>query len=131
MGGVCCAGDSQFMRFPDRLPIPDEVLKIAQKLEDAGYETWCVGGAIRDNLLGVENHDFDLTTAAPPEEVRRLFKRTVPVGIEHGTVAVLDQDKRAHEVVTFWRDIRTGVRRDVVVCGVLVTGDVARRDVAV
>src|SRR6059058_674335 len=66
MGGVCCAGDSQFMRFPDRLPIPDEVLKIAQELEDAGYETWCVGGAIRDNLLGLENHDFDLTTAAPP-----------------------------------------------------------------
>src|SRR6266700_5647776 len=70
------------MNFPDRLPIPDEVLQIAQRLESAGYETWCVGGAIRDTLLGLENHDFDLTTAAPPEEVRRLFKRTVPVGIE-------------------------------------------------
>src|SRR2546422_11336239 len=53
------------MKFPDRLPIPPEVLKIAQQLEKAGYETWCVGGAIRDNLLGLENHDFDLTTAAP------------------------------------------------------------------
>src|SRR5438034_1333477 len=65
------------MKFPDRLPIPPEVLKIAQQLEQAGYETWCVGGAIRDNLLGLENHDFDLTTAAPPEELLRLFKRTV------------------------------------------------------
>src|SRR5438309_9598277 len=65
------------MRFPDRLPIPDEVLKIAQKLEDAGYETWCVGGAIRDNLLGLENHDFDLTTAAPPEEVRTPSESTI------------------------------------------------------
>src|SRR3989454_6497569 len=72
----------QGMKFPSRLPIPEEVLRIAKKLEDAGYETWCVGGAIRDNLLGLENHDFDLTTAAPPDEVRRLFKRTVPVGIE-------------------------------------------------
>src|SRR5437899_9315618 len=54
----------------DALPI----LRIATRLEGAGYETWCVGGAIRDNLLGVENHDFDLTTAAPPAEVRRLFK---------------------------------------------------------
>src|SRR2546422_3110596 len=71
------------MKFPDRLPIPDQVLKIARRLEKAGYETWCVGGAIRDNLLGLENHDFDLTTAAPPEEVRRLFQRTVPAGIEH------------------------------------------------
>src|SRR5689334_2662563 len=106
MGGVCCADNSALrtlhrMTFPDRLPIPAEVLRIARKLEEAGYETWCVGGAIRDNLLGLENHDFDLTTAAPPGEVRRLFKRTVPVGIEHGTVAVLDKDKRAHEVTTF------------------------------
>ena len=51
------------MDFPARLPIPDAVLRIAKQLEGAGYETWCVGGAIRDNLLKVENHDFDLTTA--------------------------------------------------------------------
>src|SRR5438876_11658452 len=69
------------MTFPVKLPIPSEVLKIAKKLEDAGFETWCVGGAIRDNLLRLENHDFDLTTSAPPAEVQRLFRRTVPVGI--------------------------------------------------
>src|SRR2546430_1606325 len=116
------------MKFPDRLPIPPEVLRIAQTLEDTGYETWCVGGAIRDNLLGLENHDFDLTTAAPPEEVRRLFKRTVPVGIEHGTVAVLDRENRAHEVTTFRRDIRTDGRHAVVEFGVSLTDDLARRD---
>src|SRR5881227_2054797 len=116
------------MKFPDRLPIPDEVLQIAQKLEQAGYETWCVGGAIRDNLLGLENHDFDLTTAAPPEDVQRLFKRTVPVGIEHGTVAVLDRNKQAHEVTTFRRDIRTDGRHAVVEFGVSLTDDLARRD---
>src|SRR2546423_10984422 len=116
------------MGFPARLPIPDTVVQIAQKLETAGYETWCVGGAIRDNLLGLENHDFDLTTAAPPEEVRRLFKRTVPVGIEHGTVAVLDRDGRAHEVTTFRRDIRTDGRHAVVEFGGSLTDDLARRD---
>src|SRR6184192_4392164 len=116
------------MKFPDRLPIPPEVLKIAQQLEKAGYETWCVGGAIRDNLLGLENHDFDLTTAAPPEDVQRLFKRTVPVGIEHGTVAVLDRNKQAHEVTTFRRDIRTDGRHAVVEFGVSLTDDLARRD---
>lgn len=125
MGEVCCAVS---MKFPDRLSIPDEVLKIAQRLEEAGFETWCVGGAIRDNLLGLENHDFDLTTAAPPEEVRRLFKHTVPVGIEHGTVAVLDRTKRAHEVTTFRRDIRTDGRHAVVEFGVSLTDDLARRD---
>src|SRR6266550_4382319 len=116
------------MKFPDRLPIPPEVLKIAQTLEDSGFETWCVGGAIRDNLLGLENHDFDLTTAAPPEEVRKLFKRTVPVGVEHGTIAVLDQQNRQHEVTTFRRDIKTDGRHAVVEFGVSLTDDLARRD---
>ena len=116
------------MPFPARLPIPDAVLRIAQQLESAGYETWCVGGAIRDNLLGVANHDFDLTTAAPPTEVRRLFKRTVPVGIEHGTIAVLDRQKRQHEVTTFRKDIKTDGRHAVVEFGVSLMDDLARRD---
>src|SRR6266576_509158 len=116
------------MAFPARLPIPDAGLGIARQLETAGYETWCVGGAIRDNLLGVENHDFDLTTAAPPAEVRRLFKRTVPVGIEHGTIAVLDQQKRQHEVTTFRKDIKTDGRHAVVEFGVSLMDDLARRD---
>ncbi len=116
------------MKFPSRLPIPAEVLKIAQTLEAAGYETWCVGGAIRDNLLGLQNHDFDLTTAAPPQEVQRLFRRTVPVGIEHGTVAVLDKANRPHEVTTFRKDIRTDGRHAVVEFGVSLMDDLARRD---
>jgi tRNA nucleotidyltransferase (CCA-adding enzyme) len=116
------------MTFPDRLPIPEEVLAIARKLEKAGFETWCVGGAIRDTLLGVPNQDFDLTTAAPPDQVRRVFKRTVPVGIEHGTVAVLDEQGGSHEVTTFRRDIQTDGRHAVVQFGVSLMDDLARRD---
>src|SRR6195256_6319189 len=116
------------MTFPARLDIPAEVMTIARTLEDAGFETWCVGGAIRDNLLGVENHDFDLTTAAPPAEVQRAFKRTVPVGIGHGTLAVLDEQKRQHEVTTFRKDIKTDGRHAVVEFGVSLMDDLARRD---
>jgi len=116
------------MTFPAQLPIPPEVLKIAQKLEDAGFETWCVGGAIRDNLLGVENHDFDLTTSAPPHDVQKVFKRTVPVGIDHGTVAVLDAHNKPHEVTTFRKDIQTDGRHAVVEFGVSLMDDLARRD---
>jgi tRNA nucleotidyltransferase (CCA-adding enzyme) len=116
------------MTFPAQLPIPPEVLRIAQKLEDAGFETWCVGGAIRDNLLGVANHDFDLTTAAPPPEVQKLFKRTIPVGIEHGTVAVLDAHNQPHEVTTFRKDIHTDGRHAVVEFGASIMDDLARRD---
>src|SRR5258708_9341707 len=116
------------MKSPSRLPIPPEVLKIAQQLEKAGYETWCVGGAVRDNLLGLEIHDFDLTTAAPPAEIQRLFQRTVPDGIEHGTIAVLDRANQAHEVTTFRKDIRTDGRHAVVEFGVSLMDDLARRD---
>jgi tRNA nucleotidyltransferase (CCA-adding enzyme) len=116
------------MKFPSRLPIPPEVLKIAQRLEDAGFETWCVGGAVRDNLLGLDNHDFDLTTAAPPPEIQRVFKRTIPVGIEHGTVAVLDAHNQPHEVTTFRKDIKTDGRHAVVEFGVSLMDDLARRD---
>ena len=116
------------MTFPTQLAIPAEVLKIAKQLEDAGFETWCVGGAIRDNLLRLENHDFDLTTAAPPAEIQKLFKRTVPVGIEHGTVAVLDGANRPHEVTTFRKDIQTDGRHAVVEFGVSLIDDLARRD---
>jgi tRNA nucleotidyltransferase (CCA-adding enzyme) len=116
------------MAFPARLAIPPEVVRIAQRIEEAGYETWCVGGAIRDALLGAPNKDFDLTTAAPPAEVQKLFKRTVPVGIEHGTVAVLDAGGHAHEVTTFRKDIKTDGRHAVVEFGVSLMDDLARRD---
>ncbi|GBD32929.1 CCA-adding enzyme [bacterium HR33] len=118
------------LRTPE-LRIPDEVLRIARRLEEAGYETWCVGGAIRDNLLGIPNADFDLATAAPPEVVRKLFRRTVPVGIEHGTVAVLDRNRQPHEVTTFRRDVVTDGRHAVVEFGASLEEDLARRDFTV
>jgi tRNA nucleotidyltransferase (CCA-adding enzyme) len=57
-----------------------------------------------------------------------LFPRTVPVGIEHGTVAVLDRHDRLHEVTSFRKDIRTDGRHAVVEFGVSLTDDLARRD---
>src|SRR6266508_2158391 len=84
---------------------PREVLKIARKLEKAGFETWCVGGAVRDALLGHEHLDWDFATAAKPEQIRSLFSRTVPVGVEFGTVGVLDDKGVMHEVTTYRRDV--------------------------
>ncbi len=116
------------MAFPATLTIPEQVLAISKKLEEAGYETWCVGGAVRDNLLGQENKDFDLATAAPPQRVLQLFKHTVPIGIDHGTVAVLDRNRQPHEVTTFRKDVQTDGRHAVVDFGVSLDEDLARRD---
>lgn len=112
----------------NRIPIPDEVLDIAQVLERAGYEAWCVGGAVRDAVLGDPNADFDLATSAPPDVVRRLFPRTVPVGLRFGTIGVLDRARRLHEVTTFRKDVETDGRHAVVEFGVSLEDDLARRD---
>jgi len=113
-----------------RLNPPAPVLEIADRLEEAGYETWCVGGAVRDALLGRPHLDWDLATAATPEEIRRVFgrRRTVPVGVEFGTVGVLDASGRLHELTTFRRDVRTDGRHAVVEYGASLDDDLARRD---
>jgi tRNA nucleotidyltransferase (CCA-adding enzyme) len=106
------------------------VLAIARRLEEAGFEAWCVGGAIRDALLGGHPLDWDLATPATPDHVRELFgkRRTIPVGIEFGTVSVLDEAGVPHELTTFRRDVRTDGRHAVVEFGASLDEDLARRD---
>ena len=113
-----------------RLDPPPEVRRIAARLTDAGFETWCVGGAVRDALLGLDHEgpDWDLATAATPSEVRALFNRTVPHGIEFGTVGVIDRAGVMHEVTTFRRDVQHDGRHAVVEFGVSIVEDLARRD---
>src|SRR3982751_1818731 len=114
----------------NRLNPPKPVLAIATQLERAGFETWCVGGAIRDALLGHPHLDWDLATSATPAQMRELFgfKRTIPIGVEFGTVGVLDTLGRMHEVTTFRRDVRTDGRHAEVEFGVSLEDDLARRD---
>jgi tRNA nucleotidyltransferase (CCA-adding enzyme) len=113
---------------PVRLEIPEEVLEIARTLEAAGFEAWCVGGALRDHLLGDPHSDIDFATSARPEDVRKLFRRTAAVGIKYGTVGVLDRNRVLHEVTTFRRDVTTDGRHAVVEYGVSLEEDLARRD---
>ena len=114
----------------NHLQPPPAVLEIAEQLERGGYEAWCVGGAIRDALLGHPHLDWDLATSATPTDVRSLFggRRTIPVGIEFGTVGVLDRHGRMHEVTTFRRDVRTDGRHAEVEFGASLEEDLARRD---
>lgn len=107
---------------------PGAVLWIARKLESAGYETWTVGGAVRDSLLGTPSDDWDLATRATPAEVQRLFRRTIPIGVDHGTVGVLSGDGVLYEVTTFRRDIETTGRHAVVEFAETLDEDLARRD---
>lgn len=81
--------------------LPQYVRDCISLLETAGFEAYCVGGAVRDMVIGrTEPSDFDVATNCPPQEVMRIFRKAIPTGIEHGTVTVL-MDGTPIEVTTY------------------------------
>lgn len=80
--------------------LPEAVKYIIQTIEDAGFEAYAVGGCVRDSILDREPNDWDITTSATPDEVKRLFRHTVDTGLKHGTVTVLIK-KECFEVTTY------------------------------
>lgn len=105
-----------------------------QKLENAGYESYYVGGCVRDSLLGIEPHDFDLCTAATPEQTMQVFSQEelVLAGLKHGTVGVITP-AGVVEITTFrtegsYKDSR---HPDSVCFVTDVDADLARRDFTV
>ena len=80
--------------------IPEKVNSILEILEENGYEAYVVGGCVRDSLLGLQPHDYDITTSATPEEMHRVFPRYSDTGLQHGTVTVII-DHQGFEVTTY------------------------------
>ncbi len=116
------------------ISIPDNVKIILQRLNNAGFEAYCVGGAVRDSIMGLTPGDWDITTSALPEETRELFKdyKTVDTGLKHGTLTVV-MDKTPYEITTFRIDGEYGDNRhpkNVTFTG-KVADDLSRRDFTV
>ena len=82
------------------LKIPSKIQYVIEKLYENGFKAYIVGGCVRDMLLGKTPYDFDVTTSATPNEVIKIFPKTVPTGIKHGTVTVIIE-KEPIEVTTF------------------------------
>lgn len=78
-------------------------IDVVRRLREAGHEALWAGGCVRDELLGLVPKDYDIATNARPEEVRRLFRRTVAVGMTFGVVEVLGPGHRV-QVATFRSD---------------------------
>ena len=83
--------------------IPHEIQFIIDTLNKNGFEAYLVGGCVRDMLMDIPPHDYDITTSAPPEAILTLFEKTVPTGIKHGTVTVINGGIAA-EVTTYRAD---------------------------
>ena len=115
--------------------VPANVRDVCARLAEAGYQAVTVGGAVRDVLLGREPGDWDVATSAHPDEVLRLFRHTIPTGLQHGTVTIVTgKGVDSHVEVTTYRGegAYTDARRpDSVVFGVPLQEDLARRDLTV
>ena len=74
--------------------IPESVMELMDRLEEAGFECHCVGGCVRDHLMGIAPHDYDCCTAATPEEIQEIFRdrQLVLAGVKHGTVGVVTEN---------------------------------------
>ena len=82
--------------------LPEAVKKALDMLHDAGYAAYAVGGCVRDAVMGIAPHDFDLASSATPQEMLHVFKghRLIETGLKHGTVTVL-MDGMPLEITTF------------------------------
>ena len=86
----------------DAIRMDDGAKELVGILHAAGYKAYAVGGCVRDSLLGLVPHDWDLCSSAAPERVIKLFgeKKCIPTGLQHGTVTV-KQNGKLYEVTTF------------------------------
>lgn len=80
--------------------LPQEVHDILKSLNHQGYEAYIVGGCVRDCIIGRTPADWDITTAARPEQIKCIFEKTVDTGLKHGTVTIM-VDAQGFEVTTF------------------------------
>ena len=125
-----------------RAGLPRGVVSLCERLGKAGFRAWVVGGSVRDSLMSQlagesapdtwHAKDWDLATDATPEQVKPLFRRVIPTGIEHGTVTVL-LDGLSLEVTTLRaeREYRDGRRPDQIEFVQSIDEDLARRDFTV
>ena len=104
-------------------------IKFMKILIENGFKAYIVGGFVRDSLLGIPNNDIDLTTNATPEQVMALFPKTVPTGLKHGTVTIIE-DGEDFEITTFRQDGEyiDGRRPENVIFTSSIKEDLSRRD---
>ena len=83
-----------------KIVLPDNVQSIIDRLTEYGYEAYAVGGCVRDSIIHRVPGDWDITTSAKPEEVKKIFRRTIDTGIAHGTVTVMI-GREGYEITTY------------------------------
>lgn len=117
----------------DKMYLPPSVVYVLKTLNSLGYEAYVVGGAVRDYLMGVEPHDYDVTTSAFPDEVKEIFPSHFALGEKFGTISVVYKDYDPIEVTTFRKESNytDGRHPDEVSFVRSVFEDLSRRDLTI
>ena len=114
-----------------RFPVPQPILSVLSRLEDRGYAAYLVGGCVRDDMLGIRPEEYDIASAARPEEVMACFsgERLIKTGLKHGTVTLLTGSGPV-EITTFRNDgtYSDGRHPDSVRFSTDILEDLRRRD---
>lgn len=113
------------------MKLPASIAEIIERLESEGFEAYAVGGCVRDSIMGLPAHDYDIATSALPVETKRVFGfcRIVETGIKHGTVTVLYKGSCV-EITTFRvdGDYSDGRHPESVDFSARLSDDLSRRD---
>jgi len=121
--------DSPAISMPGLIEPSENLSEVLNALTKEGFGVWVVGGAVRDAILGINPHEFDLTTNARPDEVKAIFKDHIPTGEKFGTITVRSGEE-FFEVTTLRTEgsYGDGRRPDEVEWGDSLTVDLSRRD---
>ena len=110
-----------------KINLPTDVEFVLNTLNKNGYEAYVVGGCVRDSLLNRPIHDWDITTNALPKEIEKLFDKTIPTGIKHGTITVMINNV-GYEITTYRIDKKCDGRYAEVEFTNSLKEDLSRRD---
>ena len=115
--------------------LPENALRCMNLLEEAGHRCYAVGGCVRDALLGLTPHDYDLCTSAQPELIKQIFADSpqIHAGEKHGTIGIIFPGSEVYEITTFRTegDYKDGRHPNWVEFVTDITKDLARRDFTV
>lgn len=111
------------------IKLPDDVEYIINEINKNGFEAYAVGGCIRDSIINRNPMDWDITTNALPEDISKIFSKTIPTGIKHGTITVVYNNEN-YEITTYRidGDYVDNRRPDEVIFVKNIKEDLARRD---
>lgn len=101
----------------------EDAYALIKQIKKHGFQAYLVGGCVRDYLLKKDINDIDITTSAFPEDIKTIFKKVIPVGIEHGTV-IVRYNQVSYEVTTFRNLLNNDHKDDTV----NLIADLSKRD---